>query len=105
MWPRCLSRGLTVARLLGLQVRIPQEAWMPVSFECCLLSDRGLWDGQNNSPTKCVCVCDRGTSQKRPRPTIGCCDMWGGGENAIIAAYIYIYDCHIKFWILYVKWQ
>ena len=31
-------------RLLGLRVRIPPEAWIYVSCECCLLSGIGLCD-------------------------------------------------------------
>jgi hypothetical protein len=32
------------ARLLGLWVRIPPEAWVSVSWDCCVLSGRGLCD-------------------------------------------------------------
>jgi len=39
-WPRGLSRGSAVARLLGLWVRIPPDAWMSVCCECCVLSLR-----------------------------------------------------------------
>jgi len=36
MWPRCLSRGTTVARLLGLQVRILQGAgWLSLLSVVC----------------------------------------------------------------------
>ena len=42
---RCES---AVARLLGLQVRIPPGAWM--SVECRLLSGRGLCDGPITHP-------------------------------------------------------
>jgi hypothetical protein len=44
-WPRGLRRGSAAARLLGSWVRIPPVAWMSVSCECCVLSDRGLCDG------------------------------------------------------------
>jgi len=44
-WPCCLRRGSTVARLLGLRVRIPLGAWMSVSCECVVLSGRGLCEG------------------------------------------------------------
>jgi hypothetical protein len=40
-WLRGLRRGSTAARLLGLRIRIPPAAWMSVSCECCVLSDRG----------------------------------------------------------------
>jgi hypothetical protein len=33
-WPRDLRRGSAVARLLGLQVRIPPEAWISVFVLC-----------------------------------------------------------------------
>ena len=44
-WPRGLRRRSTAARSLGLRVRIPQGAWMSVTFECCVLSGRGLFVG------------------------------------------------------------
>jgi hypothetical protein len=40
--PRGLRRGSASARMLGLWVRIPPEAWMSVSYECCVLSSRGF---------------------------------------------------------------
>jgi hypothetical protein len=43
-WPRGLRRGSAVARLLGLRFRILPAAWMSLSDECCVLSDRGLCD-------------------------------------------------------------
>jgi hypothetical protein len=43
-WPRGLRRGCAVAPLLGLWARIPREAWISVSCECCVLSGRGLCD-------------------------------------------------------------
>jgi hypothetical protein len=43
--PRGLRRGSAAARLLRLRVRIPPGAWMPVSFECCVLSGNDLCDG------------------------------------------------------------
>jgi hypothetical protein len=46
-WPRGLGRGSAAARLLGLWVRIPSEAWMSVSCECCVLSARGRCVGVN----------------------------------------------------------
>jgi hypothetical protein len=48
--PRSLRRRSTVSRLLGLWVRIPPEAWMSVSCECCVLSGRDLWDGLITRP-------------------------------------------------------
>ena len=44
-WPRNLRRVSATARLLGLWFRIPPEAWMAVSCECCVLSGRGVFEG------------------------------------------------------------
>ena len=48
-------------RLLGLRVRIPTEALMPLSCECCVLSEF-LATGQSliqKSPTECgISECD-----------------------------------------------
>jgi hypothetical protein len=49
-WPRGLRRGSAAARLLGLSVRIPPEAWMSVSFNCCVLSGRDLCVGLISRP-------------------------------------------------------
>ena len=75
-WPRGLRRKSTAARLLRLWVRIPPEAWVPVCFECCVLSDTGLCDGLITRPEKYYrlwrVVCDHETSKaKRLKPTMG----------------------------------
>jgi hypothetical protein len=76
-WPRSVRRRSPVARLLGLWFRIPPEAWRSVSWECCVLSGRGLCDELITRPeesyrTCCVVVCDRGTSKtRRPWLAIG----------------------------------
>ena len=49
-WPLFLRRGSAAARLLGLWVRIPPGASMPVSCECCVLSGRGLCVGLITRP-------------------------------------------------------
>jgi hypothetical protein len=41
-WPRDLRRGSKADPLLGFWIRIPSEAWMSVTCECCVLSGRGL---------------------------------------------------------------
>jgi hypothetical protein len=49
-WSRGLGRGSAAIRLLGLRVRISLWAWMSLSCECCVLSDRGLCDGLFTRP-------------------------------------------------------
>jgi hypothetical protein len=55
-WPRGLRRGSAAAHLLGLRVRNPLGAWMPMS---CVLLGRGLCDGLITRPEEScqVCVC------------------------------------------------
>ena len=59
----CIRRGSAAAHLLGLRVRIPPRAGLSVSFECCVLSGRGLCDGPIPRPEEsyrvraCACVC------------------------------------------------
>ena len=43
-WPRGLRRGSAAALLLRLWVRIPLEAGILVTCDCCVLSSRGLCD-------------------------------------------------------------
>ena len=67
-WPRGLRRRSVIARLLRLWVRIPPEAWIFISFECCVLSGRGLCDKLITRPEEsyrvwCVVVCDLETSR------------------------------------------
>jgi hypothetical protein len=57
--------------LLGSWFRIPPEAWMFVSCECCVLSGRGLCDGPIPRPEEsyrlwCVSECDQ-VKIKQPR--------------------------------------
>jgi hypothetical protein len=49
-WSRGLRRGSAAVGLLGLRVRIPPGAWMSVSYECCVLSGRGLYVGLITRP-------------------------------------------------------
>ena len=55
-----LRRKPAGTRLLGRQFRIPPEARMSVSCECCVLSGRGSCDRPNPRPEKtyrmCICV-------------------------------------------------
>jgi hypothetical protein len=49
-WQCGLRRGSAAACLLGLWVRIPPGTCMSVSFECCVLSGRGLCAGLITRP-------------------------------------------------------
>jgi hypothetical protein len=54
------------ARLLGLWVRIPPEAWLSVSGECCQIEVSGTsWSLDQRSPTECGVskMCDREVSK------------------------------------------
>jgi hypothetical protein len=70
-WPRGLRCGSEAARFLVLWVRIPPFAWVSVSFECCVLSGRGLCVGLITRPESvlpnvvCLNECDRKASIKR----------------------------------------
>jgi hypothetical protein len=48
--PRGLRRRSAAGCLLGLRVRIPPVAWKSVCCDCCVVSDRGLYDGLVTSP-------------------------------------------------------
>jgi hypothetical protein len=78
-WPRGLRRMCAAVWLLGLRVRIPLEAWLSVSCECCVFSDRGLCVGLITRPEEsyrvwCASECDREAwIMRRPWPTGGCC--------------------------------
>ena len=41
-WPRSLRRESTVARLLGLRVRIPPASWMSISCQCGEFTELGV---------------------------------------------------------------
>ena len=90
-WPRSLSRGSAVARLLGLWVRIPPKAWMSVSCEWCVFylrradhSYRGILLSLRMSE------CDRDASiMKRPCHTRVCCTMGKNEKNFIIIYSMY----------------
>ena len=49
-WTLDLMSGSAAAHLLGLRVRIPPEAWISVSSDCCVLSGRGLCVGLVTCP-------------------------------------------------------
>jgi hypothetical protein len=75
-WPRDLRHRSAAAGLLKLWVRIPPGACMSVCYECCVLSDRGLYDQLITRPEEsyrlwCVVGCDLGNSEmRRPCPAL-----------------------------------
>jgi len=54
-WLRGLRSGSAAARLLGMRVRVPREAWPLVCCEFCVLSGRGLCEGSGESYRMSVC--------------------------------------------------
>ena len=77
-WSRGLRRWSAAARLLGLWVRIPPEAWVFVCCECCVLSGTGLCDELITRPEEsyrmwCVVVCYLEISRMRK--------SWPSGEG------------------------
>ena len=75
---RGLRRESAAARLLGWRARIPPAgAWMSVSYDCCVSSDRGLCvrlitRQEESYRPWCVVVCDLEISgTRRPWPTGG----------------------------------
>jgi hypothetical protein len=80
-----LRHRSAATRLLGLWVRIPPEAWMSFSCECCVLSGRGLCDRLITHPEESfrlwwVVECDLETSRmRRPWLTGGGGGPFGGG--------------------------
>jgi len=77
-WLHGLRRGSAAPCLPGLGVQIPSEAWMSLSYECCVLSGRGLI---YRSPTECG-VPERDHEApiaRRPWSTRGYCAMEQGG--------------------------
>jgi len=76
LWPRCLRRTSTAARLLRLWVRISPGAWIFVCCECCVLSGRELCDGLITRPEESyrlwrVVVCDQETSNEVAKARYG----------------------------------
>ena len=72
--PHGLRHGCADACLLGLWVQIPPGEWMPVSYECCVLSGGGLSAGLITHFG--VPKCDHEASIMRgPRSTKAVCTM------------------------------
>jgi hypothetical protein len=83
-WPWGLMCGSLAPRLLGLRIRIPPGVWMPVSFKCCVLSDRGLCVGQITCPEEsyrvsCVWVRFWSLNNEKALATRGCRTMGKNG--------------------------
>jgi hypothetical protein len=78
--PLDLKRESSAARLLEMRIRIPTGAWMSVSYECCVLSGRGLCVGLITRPesrTECgvsECYLEASVISKL-WPTSGYCAM------------------------------
>ena len=75
-WRRGLRRVSAAACLLELLVRIPPDAWMFFSCQCCVLSGRGLFvemiaRSEESYRLWCLVVCDLETSRtRRPSPAL-----------------------------------
>ena len=70
------SKAWVCTRSLAETVGSNPAGGMSISFECCVLSDRGLSDGPITHPECRVSECDREASMKRrPWPIRGCCPM------------------------------
>ena len=68
-WPTGLGQASAAVRVLGLRFRIPPGAWMPVSRECRVLSERSLFDrliplSEESCGVWCVIVWDLETREK-----------------------------------------
>jgi hypothetical protein len=55
--PRGTTCGCSAIRLLLLQVWIPSGAWIPVSYDYCVLSDTGFFVGLITHPEESYLVC------------------------------------------------
>jgi hypothetical protein len=71
-WSRGLGFGSAAAGMLRLRIWFPPVAWMPVSSDCCVLSDRGLCNEpiprpESSSRVWCVCVISK------PEQWVGLC--------------------------------
>jgi hypothetical protein len=88
-WPSGRSRKSVADGLLELRVRNPPAIWIYVSFECCVLSGRGLWDGPMTRPEEsyrlwCVTVCGLESSRmRRAWSALGCC----AGDKIVLLEY------------------
>jgi hypothetical protein len=82
---RRLRRGSSAARLLGWRVRIPPRPWISVSFECCVLSGRGLCVGLITRPEESyrgwrVWVCISKSQQWVGLGPLGAVEQWKTNE-------------------------
>jgi hypothetical protein len=102
-----LRGGSESALLLGLQVRIPPETWMPVSWECCVLPSKSLCDGPITRPEEshrawCVRVWSWSLGHEEALAHYGLSNhrgKWGGMKSVNPCKFrkrIYIYIFIIK---------
>jgi hypothetical protein len=56
-WRRALWRESAAAHMLILRVRIPPEAWLSVSCECCVSSGRNLCEEPITCPEQYCRLC------------------------------------------------
>jgi len=91
--PRGLRCRFAAARLLEMRVRIPTEAWMCVSYWCCVLTGRGLCVGLIIRPRKSYWVlCVKLSVKMKP--------WWGSNGSLGVAVPLKtIFDKEQKLWI------
>jgi hypothetical protein len=90
-WPHGLRCGSVAARLLGLWVRIPAGAWMPVTGKCCVLKDRGPCVGLITRPEEsywvwCVWVWSWILDNEEPLSHWGNCAMVKTKGDLVLAS-------------------
>jgi hypothetical protein len=101
-----LRRGPAAARLLGLWVRIPLEAWISV---CCVLSGRGLCRADHSSrgvlpSVVCLNEFDHEASiMRRPWPTGGCCAIVKKKVDYIMGAVYLVSPEYIRIYIIIIR--
>jgi len=77
-WPRGLRRRSAAAHLLRLWIRFPTGTWMSVSYDSCVLSGRGPYDGLIAGPEEfyrvwCFWVWSRYLGNEENMAHWGCC--------------------------------
>ena len=102
-WLYGLRCGSAVAHLQGLRFRIPPWAWMSLSCECWMLSERDVSASGRSlvqkSPTECdLSECDGEASiMRRSCPTRGCCIVEKINQN--------VHNLYKSFIVFSTKWR